>query len=192
MKVQIDKRFPLPGSADIAWTLLQDIEAVAGCMPGARVTERVDASHYKGTVAVKFGPASLSFRGELEVTAVDAAKRTLRLVGKGTDSGGGSGAALDLNASIEAVDAASSVLVGASEVAMSGKAAAFGGRMMNAVADQVLGQFATNFAARVRALQAQAPVSAPAPSAAAQLDGLALAWGAFKSWLCSLVRAKRA
>ena len=30
---------------------------------------------------------------------------------------------------------------------MSGKAAAFGGRMMNAVADQVLKQFAENFAA---------------------------------------------
>ena len=33
---------------------------------------------------------------------------------------------------------------------MSGKAAAFGGRMMNSVADQVLKQFAANFAAQVR------------------------------------------
>ena len=31
---------------------------------------------------------------------------------------------------------------------MSGKAAAFGGRMMNSVADQILKQFADNFAAR--------------------------------------------
>ena len=38
---------------------------------------------------------------------------------------------------------------------MSGKAAAFGGRMMNTVADQILKQFADNFAAQVRALQAQ-------------------------------------
>ena len=40
---------------------------------------------------------------------------------------------------------------------MSGKAAAFGGRMMSSVADQVLKQFADNFAAQVQALQAQAP-----------------------------------
>ena len=38
---------------------------------------------------------------------------------------------------------------------MSGKAAAFGGRMMNSVADQILKQFAANFAAQVAALAAQ-------------------------------------
>ncbi|MFM7658869.1 MAG: SRPBCC domain-containing protein, partial [Burkholderiaceae bacterium] len=47
--------------------MLCDIEAVASCMPGARITERIDAQHYKGTVSVKFGPASMSFRGEIEV-----------------------------------------------------------------------------------------------------------------------------
>ena len=36
---------------------------------------------------------------------------------------------------------------------MSGKAAAFGGRMMSTVADQVLKQFADNFAARVGAMR---------------------------------------
>ncbi|HEY0339616.1 MAG TPA: hypothetical protein VGC34_02320, partial [Steroidobacteraceae bacterium] len=41
-------------------------------------------------------------------------------------------------------------LVGKSEVTMSGKAAAFGGRMMGSVADQILKQFAGNFAARVQ------------------------------------------
>ena len=44
---------------------------------------------------------------------------------------------------------------------MSGKAAAFGGRMMSTVADQILKQFADNFAAQVGALQALR--AAPAP-----------------------------
>ena len=43
---------------------------------------------------------------------------------------------------------------------MSGKAATFGGRMMGSVADQVLKQFAANFAAQVQALQAQRPPAA--------------------------------
>ena len=42
---------------------------------------------------------------------------------------------------------------------MSGKAAAFGGRMMNTVADQMLKQFADNFAARVGAI-AEPPAAA--------------------------------
>ena len=42
MKVKIDKSFPMPCSAPVAWVFLQDLEAVAGCMPGAKITERLD------------------------------------------------------------------------------------------------------------------------------------------------------
>jgi uncharacterized protein len=210
MKVKLDKSYPLPASADAAWTLLQDIEGVAGCMPGAAITERVDASHYKGTVAVKFGPASLLFRGDLEVKALDGASRTLQLVGKGTDSTGGSGATLDLTARVEALDATSCNLVGNSEVSMSGKAAAFGARLAGPVAEQVLKQFVANFSGKVQALQAgsgsavagadgaadpaagaAAPAAAPAEQPA-QLNGLALAWAIVKEWLRSLFSAKKA
>ena len=55
---------------------------------------------------------------------------------------------MDLAARIEGAAGGASNLVGKSEVTMSGKAAAFGGRMMNAVADQILKQFADNFAAQ--------------------------------------------
>ncbi len=203
MNVTLEKTFPMPGSAQTAWALLQDIEGVASCMPGARITERTDEQHYKGTVAVKFGPASMSFRGEVEVKAVDAASRTLRLIGKGTDSTGSSGASMDLTARIEAVNDSSCNLIGNSEVSMSGKAAAFGGRMMNSVADQVLKQFADNFAAKVQALQASGPggpsasagTGGGAPAAAAessQLNALALAWAVIKDWFKSLFSAKRA
>ncbi len=164
MKVEIDKSFPVPGAAPAAWAVLRNIEQVAGCMPGARITEKIDEQHYKGTVAVKFGPASMAFRGEVEVQQLDAATMTLRLLGKGTDSTGSSGAAMDLTARIEAVDGASCNLVGHSEVSMSGKAATFGGRMASAVADQVLKQFAGNFADRVLALLSAAPAPAPAPA----------------------------
>ena len=94
MKVQLERTFPLPGPADAAWGVLRDIDAVASCMPGAKITERSDDTHFKGTVSVKFGPATMAFRGEVEVTALDAASRTLRLVGKGTDTTGSSGAAI--------------------------------------------------------------------------------------------------
>jgi len=202
MKVQLEKTFPMPGSADTAWALLQDIEGVAGCMPGAKITERIDAQHYKGTVAVKFGPANMSFRGEVEVTALDSASKTVRLLGTGTDTTGSSGASMDLTARVDAIDAASCNLVGNSEVSMSGKAAAFGGRMMGSVADQVLKQFADNFAAQVQALQTQAATGAatssadsktvPTPPAATQLNGLALIWAVIKDWLRSLFSARKA
>jgi hypothetical protein len=199
MKVQLEKTFPLPASADTAWALLQNIEAVAACMPGASITERIDAQRYKGTVAVRFGPANMSFRGEVEVIALEPASRTLRLVGKGTDSTGSSGASMDLTARVEAIDAASCNLVGSSEVSVSGKAASFGGRMMSSVADQVLKQFAANFAAQVQAQSAAASADAAGMQAAApaaprptQLNALALIWAIVKDWLRALFAAKRA
>jgi hypothetical protein len=197
MKVQLEKTFPLPASAQTAWALLQNIESVTGCMPGAKITERIDEQHYKGTVSVKFGPASMAFRGEVEVKAIEPATKTLHLFAKGTDTTGSSAASMDLTARVEAIDAASCSLVGTSEVSMSGKAATFGARMMNSVADQVINQFAANFATQVKALQAQPSSAAAAPAAAApsapsQLNGLALIWAVIKDWLRSLFATKKA
>ena len=125
----------------------------------------------------------------------------MRLIGKGTDSTGTSGATLDLTAQVTAIDSASSTLSGKSEVTMSGKAAAFGGRMMGPVADQILKQFGENFAARVRESH-QEPVQQPsqesgkssaAESASApsnekpnELNGFALAWAVIRNWFRSL------
>jgi len=195
MKVQLEKSYPMPASADTGWALLQDIEGVASCMPGAKITERADAQHYKGTVAVKLGPASLTFRGEITVLGTDPAAKSLHLLAKGTDTTGGSAASMDLTARVEAVDAASCTLVGTAEVTMSGKAATFGGRVMGPVSDQILGQFAANFAAKVQAMQAPQQTPGAAASVAAPepkpLNGLALMWAVFKGWLASLFAAKK-
>ncbi len=218
MKVQIERKFELPAGADVAWAFLQDIEAVTSCMPGAKIVERIDESHFKGTVAVRVGPASMAFKGTVEVSGIDAATRSLRLTGKGTDSTGSSGAAMDLLARIDSVDESHSTLVGDSTVSMSGRAATFGGRMMNSVADQVLKQFADNFIARVGEIEAAratpavlasavapesaAPASAdpiePSPRAvpprpvASELNGLALLWAVLKDWLRGLWFGKKA
>ena len=163
MKVELEKTFPMPATTDVAWAFLQSIEAVAGCMPGAKITERVDDTHYKGTISVRVGPASMSFKGEIEVRSLHAAQRMLHLIGKGADTTGSSGASMNLIARIEpgATDVTSN-LVGRSEVTLSGKAATFGGRMMGTVADQILKQFAGNFAAQVQAHAAAAGSSASA------------------------------
>lgn len=177
MKVELEKVFPMPVTADVAWAFLQNIEGVAGCVPGAKITGRGENGRYLGTLQVKLGPASLSFKGEIEVRELDAAQRTLRLIGKGSDASGTSGASMDLTARIEAREAGATAeqntdaqcnLVGKSEVSMSGKAAAFGGRMMGTVADQILKQFAANFTAAASKLTNTAPVAshalAPAPA----------------------------
>lgn len=222
MKVELERSFPVPASQEIAWAFLQDIPGVAGCMPGAKITERLDDRHFKGTVAIKVGPASMAFRGEIEVLELDANRRALHLVGRGSDTAGSSGVSMDLLARLEPGSAAhSSHLVGRSEVTMSGKAAAFGGRMMGTVADQILKQFAANFASQVQAHAAAGSVDAadspgspaedaisgspasgaasgtgsgtpPRAAPASELNAFALLWATLREWLRGLFRRKAA
>jgi carbon monoxide dehydrogenase subunit G len=196
MKVQLEKAYPLAAPAEAAWVLLQDVEAVAACMPGARITERVDASHYKGTILVKMGPASLSFRGEVEVLGIDPAARSLQLTGRGTDITGTSGAAMDLRARIETVDVGSCRLLGTSEFSVSGKAAAFGSRLMLGVGDQVLKQFVANFSERLASMPPPAASAQPAAASVAAappaLNGLGLLWAMVRDWFAHLFAARRA
>jgi carbon monoxide dehydrogenase subunit G len=193
MKVTLDKVFPLAATAESAWTLLQDVETVAGCMPGAKITERIDETHYKGTITVRLGPATVAFKGGIEVLNLDPAARSLHMVGKGADASGTSAASMDLTAAVRATGDTCE-LAGKSEVTMSGKAASLGGRLMGPVADQMLKQFVANFAARLQALQTQpaeaagegveaATATATAAGSGAELNGLAMAWAVVRDWL---------
>lgn len=164
-------------------------------MPGAKITERTDNANYKGTVTIRFGPATMSFKGDIMVKDVDAAKRSLCLIGKGSDTAGTSGASMHLIANIESVADGTSNLVGKSEVSMTGKAAAFGGRMMNTVADQILKQFAANFANQVQALQASRSVAGPTMAATtsapnSELNAFSLLWAIIRDGFRGLFSRK--
>lgn len=191
MEVKIARRFELPVGAEQAWALLSDVRATAACMPGAQLTEQLDERRYKGLMRSRIGPAELRFAGELEVLETDAAARSLRMRGKGGDTNGSS-ATMDLRAAIEAGErAGSSWLVGETVVAASGRVAQFGGRLMEPVADSLLGSFVRNFAVKAGEMPAlddasPASVSAPAPAAmpaAPPLSVFALAWSSFRRWL---------
>lgn len=202
MEVKLDKRYPLDATVEQAWTVLSDIRATAACMPGAAITEQVDDTHFKGTVRTKVGPAHMQFGGEIEVKALDAATRSMQMMGKGADKAGSS-ASMDLAARLEPGDTpASAVLVGTATVVVSGKLAQFGNRLLVPVSDAMLAQFADNFRSAAAAVPAAAaaaptgpaataasaapPAAAPAPQPVKELNALALLWTVLKNWLAGL------
>jgi carbon monoxide dehydrogenase subunit G len=216
MEVKLDKRYPLAVSPEQAWAVLADIHAVARCMPGAQITEQIDATHYKGTVKSKVGPAVMQFGGDIEVLGLDATAKSMQMLGKGADKAGSS-ASMNLAAHLEAGETpGSAVLVGVATIIVSGKLAQFGSRLLVPVSDAMLAQFADNFRAAAAAVPApagggtgtaaaaaastgeaaepaapQAPgVIAPAP--VKELNALALVWTVFKGWLAGLFGGKRA
>jgi len=211
MKITIDKSLNLPLTPDLAWAMLGDMEGIAACLPGAKITERVDETHYKGTVTVKLGPATVNFKGNIEVAASDPVERRMHIIGTGSDTGGASGASLDLHAWIEALPDGGSSLSGKSEVSVTGKVAAFGARLMNSVSEVLLQKFFANLGVHAAAIQAQQPaavtaasavaataVAAPAqapvaaPAAEIKLNALALVWAVIKDFVGGLFRRTKA
>jgi len=166
MEVKIDKRYPLDVDPARAWTILGDLKTVAGCMPGAELTEQLSDTSYKGGVKVKVGPAVAQFGGTVDVLEQSEADRKMVLRGKGADKGGSS-ASMDLIAVIEADPAnpSHSVLHGDAAVIVNGKFAQFGGRMMVQVSDMLLEQFVENFRQAAHALPAPAGAATAAPEA---------------------------
>jgi uncharacterized protein len=167
MEVKIDKRYPLDVDPARAWAILGDLKTVAGCMPGAALTEQLSETSYKGGVKVKVGPAVAQFGGTVDVLEKDEAERKMVLRGKGADKGGSS-ASMDMNAQIEADPAnpLHSVLHGDAAVIVNGKFAQFGGRMMVQVSDMLLEQFVENFRQAAHALPAPAGAAASTTEAA--------------------------
>jgi carbon monoxide dehydrogenase subunit G len=163
MEVVLDKTYPVASGVDAAWVVLANMHELATCMPGAQITEDIDATHYKGAVKVKVGPAVAAFAGTIEILTLDAATRTLKMMGKGADKGGSS-ASMELTANLVEAEGGLCTLVGHAEVIVNGKFAQFGGRMMNSVSDMILLQFADVFSQKAAVQQA-----AMAPAEAAPL-----------------------
>lgn len=196
MEVKLDKRYEVAASPQQAWAVLSDVRATAACMPGAQITEQLDDTHYKGTVKSKVGPAVMTFGGDVEVQGLDAAAHSLQLMAKGADKSGSS-ASMSLLAHVEPGETpATSVLVGAATIIVSGKLAQFGSRLLVPVSDAMLAQFADNFRAAAAAVPAPAVVGAPAaepapaaaPAPVKELNALALMWSVIKAWFAGLFR----
>jgi len=189
MKVEMDKTFLIEASVATAWTFLQDIPGVAGCMPGAVITDTIDDKHYKGQVKSKIGPATMAFNGTIEIKGIDADKKELHMIGRGQDTKGSSSAEMDLTAWIVDTGDGKCELKGKATVSVTGKAASLGGRMMTQVADQILNQFGKNFSNNVLALgEGDAAESAKEELAEQpkELNGLALVWAVMVGFVKSL------
>ena len=194
MEVKLDKQYHLDVDATRAWALLNDLKAVASCMPGAEITEQLSDTSYKGAVKVKVGPAVAQFGGTVDVLEAVAAERKMVLRGKGADKGGSS-ASMDLTAIITAdpSNPAHSVLNGQAAVIVNGKFAQFGGRMMVQVSDMLLAQFVENFRQTALTLptadgaaSTQTATKVSAPAVAREINGLAIFWALVKSWFGGL------
>ncbi len=100
---RIEGSFTVPYALDAVWAFMADLPAVAGCLPGAVLTEMA-GEKVKGHIAIKFGPMSARFDGAARLQRDDALKRGV-LKGAGQDSLSNSKAAGDIAYQLKALSA---------------------------------------------------------------------------------------
>ncbi|MCW5636617.1 MAG: carbon monoxide dehydrogenase [Rubrivivax sp.] len=187
MKLEFDKRYPVPARPEQAWAVLADIRATAACWPGAALTTQVDGRRYQGTAGVQVGGEPLRIDGVLELLGLDAVRRELRLRGQGDDAGR-STVSLELQARIEPGDQPeASALVGHAVVLVDGRLAQADRHLLVTVGDRLLAQFAENFRLAAAAV--------PAPSKTSERAGVnasALSSAGADSTLTLMVEAGQA
>ncbi len=163
MAIKIEKTFTIDAPAEAVWTFLIDPRRVAGCLPGASITEQIDETTYAGKMTIKVGPVSASYKGKITFERLDAEQRRAELSGRGQDIRGRGGVDMRMISVVREGDAGTEVTV-ESEVNVSGILAQFGGGMIVDVSDQLFQTFADRMQAELSAVAS--PAETPNPSAA--------------------------
>ena len=171
--MELKHQFTVPAGIDEAWAHFQDIEGVAGCFPGATVTE-ADAESFSGTVKVKLGPIALVYNGSGTFLEKDESAHRMVIDAKGKDKRGNGTAGAKVTAVMTAAGPDATDVEVTTDLNITGKAAQFGrGNVMKDVSDKLLGQFVDCLGRQLDAPAAEPDQDAgpaSAPSGAAVVD----------------------
>lgn len=151
------------------WALLDDLEAVIPCMPGATFLKR-DGDSFEAGIKVKVGVIAMNFIGTAQVVERNEAERRVTIQGSGKDTKGKGAANATVVAELTPVDANRTSVSLRTTLALSGRIAQFGGSIINEIASRLIEQFVANLHSAILVgnaadeATAAAGASAPAPA----------------------------
>ena len=164
--MELNHTFTVPTTVEETWAAFEDIESVAGCFPGATVTE-VAGDDFKGSAKVKLGPIALVYTGTGHFVEKDQAARRFVIEAKGKDKRGNGTAGAMVTATLADAGEGSTKVDVLTDLAITGKPAQFGRGVMQDVSDKLLQQFVTCLQDKVGAAGAPGAPAEAAPAEAA-------------------------
>jgi carbon monoxide dehydrogenase subunit G len=166
MALEIVKTFEVNASPDTVWSFLTDLPRVARCLPGAAIGDRLDEKTSSGTMTIKVGPVSSTYRGKVIFERLDPAAKTAEIVATGQDVRGKGGADLKLTSSLKSLPGGKTEVTAVSLVNVTGMLAQMGRGMIQDVSDEMF----QIFSERMRA-ELETPAAAPAARPVTGGDG---------------------
>lgn len=162
MAVKVENNFQVPEPIDRVWELLSDPAKVVVCVPGARLTGKIDDETFSGTISVKVGPSVSDYKGQAHIDRIDAEAHEIELSGKGQDVRGKGSASMKMTGRLAALPDGGTGVFTISEVTVIGILAQLGGRMIQDVSSVMFKEFVKRFQQQLK----QGPgAESPDPSA---------------------------
>ena len=160
--MRLEHRFDVPAPVDEAWAVLLDVPRIAPCLPGAALTEH-DGDSFAGTVKVKVGPITLTYRGTGHFVERDDKAHRVVIEASGRESRGSGTAGATITATLVANGPGSTTAEVAIDLTVTGRPAQFGRGMLGEVSARLVDQFSASLA---KELAAEAPEPAASAGAA--------------------------
>src|SRR5215467_8116785 len=152
--MELEHSFTVPVGEDRAWEVLLDVERVALCMPGATL-QSVDGDEIHGTIQVKVGPITMTYKGTARFTERDPAAHIITLEASGKETRGAGTASARVRSMLEDKGDETHVVVHTT-FHVTGRPAQFGRGVMNDVGGRLIGIFADNLASMIASMPAEA------------------------------------
>lgn len=143
MKIQNSFSVPLPPAE--TWAVLNDVERVVPCLPGAELIEAKDDRNFVGRVAVRLGPVQLRFRGTVTYEKVDPGNLRVDARAKGHEEKGRGAAQAVVTFGILPDGSGSQVDI-ETDLQLVGSIAQYarGGKLVEIAAQLIIDEFANN------------------------------------------------
>ncbi|MEO7963990.1 MAG: SRPBCC family protein [Gemmatimonadaceae bacterium] len=164
MSITLNETFRVSAAPDRVWEFLKDPAQVVTCLPGAELTETIDAKTYAGRVKVKVGPISAAYSGRAILAEVDDAARRMQIVAQGKESGGSGQARMTMTGQVSALAEGGSEVSVDAQIDIAGRVMQFGRTLIESVNKQLFKQFADSVQAKLSVGEPEgAAASAPLP-----------------------------
>jgi carbon monoxide dehydrogenase subunit G len=181
MELRGERLIPAPRAT--TWGALNDPEFLKACIAGCESLELAGANAFTTLVAVKVGPVSARFKGNLKLVEVKPpTSYTLQFDGQGGAAGFGKGSA---DVVLEDAEGGQTLLKYSARAQVGGKMAQIGSRLVDAAASKVAEDFFQAFETRLRAQVGAVPPPPPAarPNRILWIVGAAIIAGLLIYWL---------
>ena len=163
MAIEIKETFQVEAPVDAVWRFMLDPNQVVTCMPGAQLEEVVDDRTFLGSVKVKLGAITTSYKGRVQITEMDPQAHNVKLTAEGRETGGGT-AKGTLRSQLRSLPDGQTEVAAQASVDLTGRVMQMGRGMIQGVSHQLFQQFVASTRERLEAPPGAASELAPAES----------------------------